>query len=195
MHADGLGWIWVPNGLKDGPLPTHYEPLESPVANASVLAADESGRGREENVPTTRSAIGRRPAIPARPHDLPPDRASHRWRHVAHAGASLGAAAGALLRDLAGARAGDRRGERRDGLDCDAARSDPGARARDAADAAARRAGPHDPPGRVAVSFRRPRTRAGDVVNDLVAISEEPNVRIMEVEGASVPHRPRRGAD
>jgi formate dehydrogenase major subunit len=33
MHADGLGWIWVARGLADGPLPTHYEPLESPVAN------------------------------------------------------------------------------------------------------------------------------------------------------------------
>lgn len=33
MHGDGLGWIWVPKGLADGPLPTHYEPLESPVAN------------------------------------------------------------------------------------------------------------------------------------------------------------------
>ena len=31
MHPDGFGWIWVPSGLKDGPLPTHYEPLESPV--------------------------------------------------------------------------------------------------------------------------------------------------------------------
>ena len=33
MHQDGLGWIWVPVGLKDGPLPAHYEPLESPVRN------------------------------------------------------------------------------------------------------------------------------------------------------------------
>jgi formate dehydrogenase major subunit len=33
MHADGVGWIWVPSGLKDGPLPTHYEPFESPVTN------------------------------------------------------------------------------------------------------------------------------------------------------------------
>jgi formate dehydrogenase major subunit len=33
MHDDGLGWIFVPQGLKDGPLPTHYEPLESPVEN------------------------------------------------------------------------------------------------------------------------------------------------------------------
>jgi formate dehydrogenase major subunit len=33
LHPDGLGWIWVPAGLADGPLPTHYEPLESPVRN------------------------------------------------------------------------------------------------------------------------------------------------------------------
>ena len=33
LHEDGLGWIYVPRGLKDGPLPTHYEPLESPVSN------------------------------------------------------------------------------------------------------------------------------------------------------------------
>ncbi len=34
LHDDGLGWLFVPQGLQDGPLPTHYEPLESPVDNA-----------------------------------------------------------------------------------------------------------------------------------------------------------------
>jgi len=33
LHSDGVGWLYVPSGLKDGPLPTHYEPLESPVSN------------------------------------------------------------------------------------------------------------------------------------------------------------------
>jgi len=33
MQADGLGWLYVPNGLVDGPLPTHYEPHESPFDN------------------------------------------------------------------------------------------------------------------------------------------------------------------
>ena len=33
MQADGLGWIFVPQGLEDGPLPTHYEPQESPFPN------------------------------------------------------------------------------------------------------------------------------------------------------------------
>jgi formate dehydrogenase major subunit len=32
-HPDGLGWIWAPSGLVDGPVPTHYEPHESPFAN------------------------------------------------------------------------------------------------------------------------------------------------------------------
>lgn len=33
MKADGLGWLYVPSGLVDGPLPTQYEPAESPVRN------------------------------------------------------------------------------------------------------------------------------------------------------------------
>jgi formate dehydrogenase major subunit len=33
LHEDGLGWLFVPKGLRDGPFPTHYEPLESPVSN------------------------------------------------------------------------------------------------------------------------------------------------------------------
>jgi formate dehydrogenase major subunit len=34
MQADGKGWLYVPAGLVDGPLPAHYEPHESPVDNA-----------------------------------------------------------------------------------------------------------------------------------------------------------------
>jgi formate dehydrogenase major subunit len=34
LHEDGLGWLHVARGLQDGPMPTHYEPLESPVRNA-----------------------------------------------------------------------------------------------------------------------------------------------------------------
>jgi formate dehydrogenase major subunit len=33
MKADGKGWLYAPNGLVDGPMPTHYEPYESPVHN------------------------------------------------------------------------------------------------------------------------------------------------------------------
>ncbi len=33
MTADGRGWLFTPSGMRDGPLPTHYEPLESPAGN------------------------------------------------------------------------------------------------------------------------------------------------------------------
>jgi len=33
MKADGKGWLFTPTGLVDGPLPTHYEAVESPVRN------------------------------------------------------------------------------------------------------------------------------------------------------------------
>jgi len=33
MKSDGKGWLFAPSGLKDGPFPEHYEPLESPVQN------------------------------------------------------------------------------------------------------------------------------------------------------------------
>ena len=33
MRADGKAWLFAPTGLVDGPLPTHYEPYESPVEN------------------------------------------------------------------------------------------------------------------------------------------------------------------
>ncbi len=34
MTGDGRAWLYSPSGLLDGPLPTHYEPVESPVTNA-----------------------------------------------------------------------------------------------------------------------------------------------------------------
>ena len=33
MKPDGVGWLYAPGGVKDGPLPAHYEPVESPVGN------------------------------------------------------------------------------------------------------------------------------------------------------------------
>jgi formate dehydrogenase major subunit len=39
MKADGKGWLFAPSGLLDGPFPTHYEPVESPVKN--VLYPDQ----------------------------------------------------------------------------------------------------------------------------------------------------------
>ena len=45
MQADGKAWVFVPDGLKDGPLPTHYEPHESPFGNP--LYAQQSNPARQ----------------------------------------------------------------------------------------------------------------------------------------------------
>ena len=44
MQADGKGWLYAPKGMVDGPLPTHYEAQESPVANP--LYSQQSNPGR-----------------------------------------------------------------------------------------------------------------------------------------------------
>jgi formate dehydrogenase major subunit len=33
MQGDGRAWLYVPSGIVDGPMPTHYEPHESPISN------------------------------------------------------------------------------------------------------------------------------------------------------------------
>ena len=45
MQGDGRGWLFVPSGLTDGPLPTHYEPHESPFEN--VLYGQQSNPARQ----------------------------------------------------------------------------------------------------------------------------------------------------
>ncbi len=45
MQSDGVGWLYVPAGIVDGPLPTHYEPNESPVRN--LLYAQQSNPARQ----------------------------------------------------------------------------------------------------------------------------------------------------
>ena len=105
MHPDGLGWIWVASGLKDGPLPTHYEPLESPVGNP-LYGRQTNPAAEPKERPDNAYAAPRRPALPARADHLPAHRAPHRRRHEPHAAAPRRAAAGALRRDLA--RAGGR---------------------------------------------------------------------------------------
>jgi formate dehydrogenase major subunit len=61
LHPDGLGWLYAPQGLVDGPLPTHYEPHESPLAN--LLYAQRSS-------PT--SQVFQRAENPYNPADVQP---------------------------------------------------------------------------------------------------------------------------
>jgi formate dehydrogenase major subunit len=45
MQDDGVAWLYVATGLKDGPFPTHYEPHASPVRN--LLYGQQSNPARE----------------------------------------------------------------------------------------------------------------------------------------------------
>jgi formate dehydrogenase major subunit len=47
MQADGKGWLYVPAGLTDGPLPAHYEPHESPARN--LLYGQQQNPARQLN--------------------------------------------------------------------------------------------------------------------------------------------------
>jgi formate dehydrogenase major subunit len=40
MISDGKCSLFVPSGIKDGPLPTHYEPVESPIQNPLYTQQD-----------------------------------------------------------------------------------------------------------------------------------------------------------
>jgi formate dehydrogenase major subunit len=54
MQSDGRAWLYVPQGLEDGPLPAHYEPHESPFHNP--LYAERANPARQQNdLPEDRS--------------------------------------------------------------------------------------------------------------------------------------------
>jgi formate dehydrogenase major subunit len=179
MHADGLGWLWVPTGLKDGPLPTHYEPLESPVTNAlypqqTNPAADR--KSRHDNV-------WARSPDPQFPHVLTTYRLTE--HHTA----------GGMSRTLT------RLAELQPALFCEMSvelGKELGIRTRDrvhivtargrveALALVTSRIRPLTVDGRVVHQVALPwhfgskGLVTGDVANDLIAMSEEPNVRIME---------------
>jgi len=46
MQGDGRAWLFTPNGVVDGPFPTHYEPHESPFENP--LYAQQANPVRQE---------------------------------------------------------------------------------------------------------------------------------------------------
>jgi formate dehydrogenase major subunit len=67
MQGDGKGWLYVPAGLIDGPMPTHYEPVESPVSNPLYKQQANPTRKaypREENPDN--------PSAPDRHHEVFP---------------------------------------------------------------------------------------------------------------------------
>ena len=182
MHPDGVGWIWVPSGLKDGPLPAHYEPLESPVQNSVYTQQVNPAAlplARKDN------SYSDSPGDPRYPHVLTTYRLTEHHTaggmtrtlsHLAELQPELFAEISPELARESGMRNGDMmivatpRGEVR-------ARAlvTPRMRPLTVQGRTVHQVGlPYHFGGRGLVT--------GDVVNDLVAISQEPNVRIMEAK-------------
>ncbi len=85
MEADGKCHLFEPSGLKDGPLPTHYEPVESPVRNA-LHKQQINPAAKLWPRPGNRVPRPRGPAFSLRVHHLPADRAAlRRHPHPRHA--------------------------------------------------------------------------------------------------------------
>jgi formate dehydrogenase major subunit len=182
MHPDGMGWLFVPSGLKDGPLPAHYEPLESNLANA--LYPDQGTNPVADRKERPDNAYASSPD-PRFPYILTTYRLtehhtsgamSRTLAHLAELQPELFAEISPELASEIGAVNGDH-------VIIATARGEIEARALVTArmpslDVQGRRIHqvglPYHWGGRGLVK--------GDVVNDLVAISEEPNVRIMEAK-------------
>ena len=162
MQGDGRGWLYAPAGLADGPLPTHYEPQDSPVRERALQPARQP-RAQDlpppqQPLPPQRRRKGRG-RVPLCRHHLPPHRALHRRRHDPLVALPRRATARVLLRGLTRARRRAPARARRLGDDRHRPRRDRGARARHRAHDPAPGPRPHRPPDRHALPLGPQRLR------------------------------------
>ena len=182
MHSDGMGWLWVPSGLKDGPLPAHYEPLESNVRNPLYAQQSNPAAQRFERPdnPYASSPDARFPYVLTTYRLTEHHTAGAMSRTLSHL-AELQPELFAEISPELASEAGVKNGEM---VEIATARGSIRARAlvttrMPSLDIHGRRVHqvglPYHWGGRGLVT--------GDVVNDLLAISEEPNVKIFESKG------------
>src|SRR6185369_240968 len=190
MHPDGMGWIWVPSGLKDGPLPAHYEPMESNQAND--LYPDQAKNPavnwmRRPDNEYADSPAERFPYILTTYRLTEHHTAGGMSRTLSH----LAELQPALFTEISPELAGEIGVENGEMVRITTARGSIEARALVTA-----RMQSLDIDGQrvhqVGLPYHWGRNGLvrGDVVNDLLAISEEPNVRIFESKGLSCNVRP-----
>ena len=179
MHNDGLGWLWVPTGLKDGPLPTHYEPFESPVLNA--LHTQQVNPSADQRVRPDNPWAA--PQDPRFPHVLTTYRLTehHTAGGMSRTLSHLAELQPALFCEISTELAAESGIGNGDSIQIVTARGSIRARA-----LVTPRMRPLVVDGRVVHQIAMPwhfgstGLVTGDVANDLIAMSEEPNVRIME---------------
>ncbi len=181
MHPDGVGWIWVPSGLMDGPLPAHYEPLESNLSN-SLYAQQKNPASKTMERPDNAYAASPDARFP---YVLTTYRLTehHTSGAMSRTLPHLAELQPELFAELSPELAAEVCVHNGDWIEVSTARGTIRARA-----LVTSRMPSLDVQGhrvhQVGVPYHwgRRGLAAGDVVNDLVAMSEEPNVRIMEAK-------------
>jgi formate dehydrogenase major subunit len=182
MHPDGVGWIWVSSGLKDGPLPAHYEPLESPLPN--IVYGQQTNPAADAK-PRPDNAYAVSPGDPLYPHVLTTYRLTehHTAGGMTRTLSHLAELQPELFCEISPELAGQVGVANGGWVRISTPRGTIEARA-----LVTPRMRPIVAQGRVVHQVGLPYhfggrgLVTGDVVNDLVAISEEPNVRIMEAK-------------
>jgi formate dehydrogenase major subunit len=184
MHPEGVGRLYVPSGLKDGPLPSHYEPLESNVANDLYPQQSNPAAAKLER-PGNEYASSPDPRFP---HILTTYRLTehHTAGGMSRTLPHLAELQPELFAEISPELAGEIGAANGEFVIVSTARGEVEARA-----LVTPRMSSLDVQGKrmhhVGMPYHwGPRGLVtGAVVNDLVAISEEPNVRIFESKGIS----------
>jgi len=182
LHPDGVAWIFVASGLKDGPLPTHYEPLETPFGNPlypeRIYNPAAQRKERPDN-PYARPGDERFPYVLSTYRLTEHHTAGGMSRTLSH----LAELQPELFCEVSPELAGEVGLTHGDWATITTARALIEARV-----LVTPRMRPLWVEGRTVHQVGLPYhwgyngTATGDVVNDLLAISEEPNVRIMETK-------------
>jgi formate dehydrogenase major subunit len=194
LHPDGVAWLFVPSGLKDGPLPTHYEPLESPIKNPMYGQQDDPASDKKER-PDNRYA--KSPADPSFPYVLTTYRLTeqHTAGGMTRTLSHLAELQPELFTEVSPELAGEIGLEHGGWATLSTARAEIEARV-----LVTPRIRPLKINGATVHQVGLPyhwgyhgRVK-GDIVNDLIAINEEPNVRIMEAKALMCNVKPGRRA-
>jgi formate dehydrogenase major subunit len=184
LHPDGKGWLYVSSGLKDGPLPAHFEALESTVLNPIYPEHQTNPPASKKERPDNQYA--KSPNDPRFPYILTTYRLTE---HHTAGGMSRGLSHLAelqpeLFTEISPELASELGIRSSEWVTLVTPRGIISAKALVTA-----RMRPLTIDGKTTHQVGLPYhwgwkgLATGDVVNDLLAISEEPNVRIMETKG------------
>jgi formate dehydrogenase major subunit len=194
-HPDGLGWIYVPAGLVDGPLPTHYEPHESPVENPLYGQQQNPTRQRFHRPENPYNPTGGEPGNEVFPFVVTTYRLTehHTAGGMSRTVPFLSELQPELFCEVSPALAGERGLEHGGWATIVTARS-----AIEARVLVTDRVQPLRIEGRVVhqigvpYHWGRRGLSVGDTVNDLFPLALDPNVHIQEVKAATCDVRPGR---